>query len=299
MDNNNYYNFLPLSAIGTLCNSVINGQQQYRRFVFLGALSTIISSTCMVFFIIIANLKGALLAAAIQSSIIGTVLFLFNIRQPWMKIKYWYGKKDPKARKDIANYMLMAITGAIAGPTSIMLLRNTLISEVGWDKAGYWQAVWKISEVYLGVITIALSTYYLPRLSSLSSNIDAVIREINKTAKIIIPIVTALAFIVYFLRDFVIWILFTNNFSPARELFSIQLIGDVVKITSWLYAYPMLSQGATKWFISSEIIFAIFLVLLGYLFIPIYGPQGANIAYLINYSLYFIFVYLNIRNYSK
>ncbi|EEG87025.1 hypothetical protein PROPEN_00694 [Proteus penneri ATCC 35198] len=190
------------------------------------------------------------------------------------KILVW--KKDPKARKDIANYMLMAITGAIAGPTSIMLLRNTLISEVGWDKAGYWQAVWKISEVYLGVITIALSTYYLPRLSSLSSNIDAVIREINKTAKIIIPIVTALAFIVYFLRDFVIWILFTNNFSPARELFSIQLIGDVVKITSWLYAYPMLSQGATKWFISSEIIFAIFFSSIGLLVHPYLWSSGCK-----------------------
>lgn len=290
--------FLPLSAIGTLCNSVINGQQNYRRFITLGVLSTFISSSCMICLVIFTNIKGAIFAAAIQSSLIGIVLFIFNLKQPWMKIKYWFGKQDIKALKDIANYMFMSIIGAIAGPVAIIFLRNILIAEVGWIDTGYWQAVWKISEVYLGVITIALGTYYLPRLASLSSS-DAIILEIKKTSKIIIPIVLMLAILVYLLRDVAIYLLFTEQFNPARDLFLVQLIGDVIKIISWLYAYPMLSQGATKWFVSSELIFSFLLVVLGYFLIPIYGVQGANIAYLMNYTLYLIFVFINIKRFSK
>ncbi|MDT9693982.1 O-antigen flippase, partial [Streptomyces sp. P9(2023)] len=90
---------------------------------------------------------------------------------------------------------------------------------------------------------MALSTYYLPRLASLTG-VDAIVSEIHKTARVILPIVIVLALGVYLLRDVAIWLLFTEEFKPARDLFAVQLCGDVMKIASWLYAYPMLSRGA-------------------------------------------------------
>ncbi|TNH45200.1 O-antigen translocase [Photorhabdus luminescens] len=289
---------LPLSALGTLCNSVINGQQHYRRFVGLGMLSTLISSAVMIGLIIAANIQGALLAAAIQSALIGIVMLLANLHQPWMKFRYWWGKQDTQARKDIVGYMLMALTSALTIPVSLILVRNILISHVGWDVTGHWQSVWKISEVYLSVITLSLSTYYLPKLSSLNTYVE-IRKEINHTAKFIMPIVMILAFGVYFFRDTAIKILFTPEFIEARNLFAVQLCGDVIKILSWLYAYPMLSRGSTKWFISTEIIFSVSLVLLSYLFIQQFGVKGANIAYLANYLVYFIFIYINLKQIAR
>ncbi len=243
---------LPFSAIGTLCNSVINGQQHYRRYVTLGMFSAIVSGSVMIGMIIKANVQGALFAAAIQSALIGVVMLAVNLRQPWLKICYWWGGTDSAARKSIGGYILMAITSALTIPVSMIFVRNILITQVGWEEAGHWQAVWKISEVYLGVITMALGTYYLPKLSSLVGS-EAIIKEIKQTAKVIIPIVAVMALCVYLLRDVAIWLLFTDEFKSARDLFAIQLCGDVVKITSWLYAYPMLSRGATKWFMATEI----------------------------------------------
>ncbi len=289
---------LPFSAIGTLCNSIINGQQLYRRFVALGMISTLISSAIMVSLIIAANIKGALLAAAIQSALIGIVMLLANFRQPWMKYSFLIGKQDKQAFKSISGYMLMALTSAATVPIALIIIRNILISQVGWNDAGYWQAIWKISEVYLGVITIALSTYYLPRLSSLKKS-EEIIIEINKTVRIIIPIVIAMSICVYFLRDFIIWLLFTDEFKPARDLFSVQLCGDVVKILSWLYAYPMISRGAAKWFISTEIIFSSSFVFLSYILISKLGIEGVTWAYLLNYIIYFIFIFINIKRIIK
>ncbi|EHH0795224.1 O-antigen translocase [Vibrio vulnificus] len=288
---------LPLSAIGTLCNSVINGQQLYRRYVGLGMISALASGCIMLGMIAMYSIQGALFAAAVQSALIGLIMLTANFRQPWLKLSYWWGNTDSKARKAIGGYMLMAITTAITAPISIVLLRTILISEVGWDYAGYWQAVWKISEVYLGVITMALGTYYLPKLSTINS-VNEIVKEINKTTITILPIVIFLAVSVYIFRDFVISILFTEEFYGARELFSIQLTGDVVKIASWLYAYPMLSRGAVKWFVGSEVIFSILLVVLSYFFIGELGLKGAPLAYLVNYILYFIFVYLNVKRFA-
>lgn len=288
---------LPFSAIGTLCNSIINGQQLYRRYVGLGMLSALISGGVMLAMIAWHNIEGALLSAAVQAALIGVVMLIANLRQPWFKLRYWWSAVEPKARKDIGGYMLMAITSALTVPVSLILVRNILIAQVGWDATGQWQAVYKISEVYLGVITMALSTYYLPRLASLSG-VDAIVNEIHSTARVIIPIVAVMALGVYLLRDVAISLLFTDAFRSARDLFAIQLTGDVIKIASWLYAYPMLSRGATKWFMGTEILFSLSFVAFSYLFISNMGLQGATVAYLVNYSIYFLIVYLNLKKFT-
>ena len=192
----------------------------------------------------------------------------------------------------------MATTTALTTPIALIGVRNVLISHVGWEEAGQWQAVWKISEVYLGVITIALTTYYLPKLSTLKG-VENIRAEINQTAKIIIPIAAIMALGVYLFRDLVISLLFTEAFRSARELFAIQLIGDVIKIASWLYAYPMLSRGATKWFVSTEIIFSLSLIALTYTLVPLYSTQGANFAYAINYLIYLVFTFVFFGRYSR
>ncbi|WP_432462973.1 O-antigen translocase [Agarivorans sp. QJM3NY_33] len=289
---------LPLSAIGTLCNSVINGQQLYRRYVGLGMLSALLSGCIMLLMIAMYNIQGALLAASVQSALIGLVMLIVNLRQPWLRLSFWWGETDTKARKAIGGYMLMAITSALTVPVSLILVRNILIAQVGWDATGQWQAVWKISEVYLGVITMALGTYYLPRLSSLKG-VDAIVNEINKTTRIIIPIVATMALGVYLLRDIAISLLFTEAFRSARDLFAIQLIGDVIKITGWLYAYPMLSRGATKWFVLSEVFFSVTFIGLTYFFVQDFGVIGANLAYMMNYILYFVFVFVFVRKFSE
>ncbi|MNQ14138.1 Lipid III flippase [compost metagenome] len=289
---------LPLSAVGTLCNSVINGQQLYRRYVLLGMLSVVISSSVMLMMIVMADIQGALLAAAVQAGLIGLVMLIVNFHQAWFKMQYWWGKTSVEARKSIGGYMLMAITSALTVPISLILVRTILIEAVGWDAAGYWQAVWKISEVYLGVITLALSTYYLPRLSSLVG-VEAIVGEIHRTARVVIPVVAVMALAVYLLRDIAIWLLFTAEFNSARDLFAIQLCGDIMKIASWLYAYPMLSRGATRIFIISEIISSITFVVLSYSLVNVMGVEGAPMAYLVNYCLYFLFVFFNVRKISK
>ncbi|HIF9100378.1 TPA: O-antigen translocase [Photobacterium damselae] len=304
-DSENYYwliivscSVLPFATMNTLIISVINGQQKYKLFVILGMISNIISTIFMVLLIYHYHKEGALIAAAINSAVTGLIIIIISFREPWFKLKYWFGKTDLECRKKVGSYILMAITSALTVPTSMILVRNILVSDLGWNATGQWQAVWKISEVYLSIITISLSTYYLPKLSSLK-NKNEIVKEIKKTAIVIMPIVIILAGGIYLLRDLAISLLFTEEFKEARNLFFYQLCGDVVKILAWLYAYPMLSRGASHWYIFSEVFFSISLVLLTWLLVPIYNIEGANIAYLVNYILYFGFVYINVSKFSK
>lgn len=289
---------LPVSTFGTLITSIINGQQHYRQYVKLGVISVIVSSVIMISLIIHNNLIGALLAASCQNGIIGLVMLIGSVKEPWFKLTSFLGGSEKSHKKDIGRFIIMSATAAIATPLAMILVRNILVDRVGWIEAGYWQSVWKISEAYLAIITMALSTYYLPELSK-SKNLTEVKKNIAYTLKLILPIVIILAFLVYVLRDFIILVLFTKEFSATRDLFAVQLIGDVFKIFGWIYAFPMIAKGSMKWYLSTEVFFSFSFVLLGWIFISKYGVHGANYAYLLNYILYSFVVCVNVKRFAN
>lgn len=277
---------LPVVTLGTLITSIINGQQKYRLYIQVGMLSTLVTAAIMVYMVTSYGIKGALIAAALQNAVVGIVLLVITRRQPWFSLGSFLGKTDRKYIFGLAQYILMGVTTALTVPISFIFVRNTIITNSGWIDAGQWQAVWRISETYLSVLTVALSTYYLPKLSTLVSRSEMQ-SEIINTLKVVIPFVIFSAGGIYFFRDIIITTLFTSEFKNARDLFFIQLCGDVVKIISWVLAYPMISNAKTKLYIFSEIFFSFTFVLLTQYFVKELGVQGANVAYLINYSLYF------------
>ncbi|WP_244202382.1 O-antigen translocase [Buttiauxella warmboldiae] len=288
---------LPFVTIGTLITSILNGRQQYREYIKAGVLSTLITATIMIYMIVAHGLKGALIAAAIQNAIVGAVILVFCFKQSWFKFGNFFGRVEIKHILGLGGFILMAVTSALTVPISFIFVRNIIIENAGWGSAGEWQAVWRISETYLAVITIALSSYYLPRLSELKLPAE-IQSEMLFTLKFVVPFSILAALGIFVFRDFIIAILFTPEFRAARDLFLLQLCGDVIKVVSWVVAYPMISGGKIKLYVFSEIFFSLTFVLLTSFFVEKMGVQGANLAFLVNYLIYLI-VMLYLFFYSK
>lgn len=282
---------LPLSAIGGLIPSVLNGLQNYKRFVALGSFSIIAGTAAMVTLTIVYGAHGSLLAVVISPAISGVIFFLGVTTQPWMQMRYWVGRSNPHALKGVGGYVLMAATSALTVPMSLLVVRNFLIDSVGLPATGHWQAVYKISEVYVGLVTLTLSTYYLPKLSSLVSKRE-IYREAHSLVKIFMPVLIAVSLLVYSFKEAIITALFSNEFLPASSLLGVQLCADMLKVFSWVYAFPMVSRGATRIFVLSEVFFSLTFVLLAFLFVDVYGVIGVPVASLLNYVGYCLFVCL-------
>ena len=103
----------------------------------------------------------------------------------------------------------------------------------------------KLSSMYLMVITSSLGIYFLPKLSELKTDKE-LRKEILKAYKIILPILIVGLIFIYFLRAFVVGILFSSDFSPMISLFGYQLIGDFFKIAAWILAFNMVAKSMTK-----------------------------------------------------
>ena len=192
----------------------------------------------------------------------------------------------------------MALTSATCVPLSHILVCNYLGETLGWEAAGYWEAMWRLSSAYLMLITTTLSVYYLPRLSELS-DAKAIKDEIIHGYKIIFPVAAVCSVIIYLFRDFVIEFLFSSEFSDMRVLFGWQVVGDTLKIGSWILAYLMLGKAMTRLFIGTEIICAVFFYMLTALLASTLGLKGAGMAHAINYAIYWLIIGIFVFRYIK
>lgn len=280
---------LVLFTFNTLLLAILNGKKEITRYVLANIAGSIFALLVTGTLAIRFGLYGALVALAVFQSLTFFVTLLLCYNAPWFKISYLFGRIEKKIAVNLGKYTAMALTSAACVPISHILIRNHLGETFGWDAAGYWEAMWRLSGAYLVLVTTTLSVYYLPRLSELS-NSNEIKKEIIQGYRVVLPVAALIGFSIYLFRDVIIELLFTSDFSAMRDLFAWQIIGDTLKIGSWILAYVMLGNAMFKPFIVLEIVFAAGFVALTWLFTASMGVVGVVVAHAVNYAIYWIVV---------
>ncbi|RRJ84492.1 O-antigen translocase [Aestuariirhabdus litorea] len=281
---------LVLFVFNTLLLAILNGKQEIQRYVTANIAGSLFALAVTTVMAIQLGLYGALVALAIYQSLTFFVTLALTYKASWFKLAYLLGGIDKQSAKNLAKFTAMALTSAACIPLSHILIRNHLGETLGWEVAGYWEAMWRLSSAYLMLVTTTLSVYYLPKLSGLKNRTD-IKNEIIRGYRIILPVSVACGLLVYVLRDYIIRLLFTVDFLPMEILFGWQVIGDALKIGSWILSYLMLSKAMVKLFILSELFFSVFFVLLSIVCTGFFGLEGVAIAHMINYAVYWFFVF--------
>ncbi|GAA0691758.1 O-antigen translocase [Marinobacterium maritimum] len=289
---------LVLFVFNTLLLAILNGKKEIQRYVTANIAGSLFALAVTTVLAVKLGLYGALVALAIYQSLTFFVTLTLTYKASWFKLRYLLGGIDKQSAKNLAKYTAMALTSAACVPVSHILIRNHLGETLGWEAAGYWEAMWRLSTAYLMLITTTLSVYYLPRLSELSDFSD-IKKEIVQGYKIILPVSILFSFIIYILRDFIILLLFTEDFHEMEVLFAWKMIGDILKIGGWILAFVMLGRAITWLFILSELFFSFFHYILVIYFVSYFGIDGSAIAYTINALFYWFFLYLCIWRYSN
>ncbi|MDH0900958.1 O-antigen translocase [Comamonas aquatica] len=283
-------------VFNTLLLAILNGKKEIKRYVIVNITGSFFSLIVSALMIVQFGLYGALLTLAINQSLIFFVTLALCYRTTWFKLKYLVGTIDRQSAINLGKFTAMAVTSAVTVPVSHIMVRNLLGENLGWDAAGYWEAMWRLSAAYLMFVTTTLGVYYLPRLSELQDPED-IKKEIIQGYKIILPVAAACGLVIYLLRDFIINLLFSKEFLPMCELFGWQMVGDTLKIGSWILAYVMLGKAMVVVFVISEIFFGAAFIFWTYLFLENFHLQSAVLAHVLNYFLYWAFLITVLNKY--
>jgi PST family polysaccharide transporter len=136
-------------------------------------------------------------------------------------------------------------------------------------------------------ITSIISIYFVPKLATAKTNQETKTLFWNYY-KGILPVFIIGIIVIYFLRDFIIYLLFTKDFFPVSKLFFWQLIGDAFKAASFILGYQFYAKKLTKAFIFSEL-FSLFVLYFSSIYlVSQFSIEGVVMAHAFTYSIYFI-----------
>jgi PST family polysaccharide transporter len=284
---------LTFYTFNTLLLAIINGYKQFNLYVKISIVSSLVGLILSLFLVIPFGVNGALLNAVTSQSLVFIIALILAKRANiacLSKDCIWNRFNKRKAIQYL-RFALMTLVSAFTVPVSQLIIRGYLINRFSLPEAGWWEGINRLSGMYLMIITSSFGVYYLPRLSELTNGAD-IKREIKTAYKVIIPCLLAGLSCVYFGRFFIIKILFSDEFYGMAGLFLWQLIGDFLKISSWLIAYLMHAKAMVRIFVLSEIFFFVSYIGLAIFSSELIGLNGIVLGYAINYLVYFVIIHL-------
>lgn len=232
-----------LAGAGNILLAVFSVMKRIRIIVLANILGTIIG--VITFSILI--YQGAAMGAAYGlvvfpavSALILLVASFASMPADWRVLSWSTRHKDMQA---FYSYVLIMLVMASALPLTQMLVRDMVGNRYGWLEVGYWQGMLKISEGYMQFIGMMLVYYMLPRLSAnrQRSSLD------KEFSAMRLPLMAGLAcglLVVFVLRDFIVQLLFTEEFYSTRDYFMPQALTDLLRTFAMMYVYYALSRGA-------------------------------------------------------
>lgn len=278
---------LPWYVVTVFLLTIINGLGKFRNVIYINIIGNSIGLIFSVIMIWQFRTFGALLSIIIPPSLLFFVAFYFINKDIHFINSISTHFFDFKVLKNLSSYSLMALVSSVFGPLVFLAIRNNIIEKLGIESAGYWEAITRISTYYFMFISSILAVYFFPKLAF------AITKKATKNVflsyyKGILPLFIVGMVILYFLRFFIVKLLFTNVFLPVTGLFFWQLLGDTFKAASLVLGYQFFAKKLTIAFIVFETISLVTMFFLSNYLIGVYKIEGVVMAHAINYFIYLI-----------
>jgi PST family polysaccharide transporter len=278
---------LPWYMASLFLVSVLNGFGAFRKVIRINIYGNLLGLILSLLLIYYYHTFGALLSVILAPSLLFFItLFHVNSTVAFSKL-ISLNTYDFSIIKDLSEYSLMALVSSVFGPLVYLSIRNNVIETLGIEKAGYWEAMFRISSYYMLFLATILTVYFLPKLSKACDNKEtkSIFRSYFKG---IFPFFAIGLFILYCTKDFIIPIIFTKAFVPVSDLFFWQIISDLLKALSLILGYQFFAKKLTKAFIVFELFSLFVLWLSSNYFITVFDIQGIVIAHAVTYAIYLI-----------
>jgi PST family polysaccharide transporter len=162
------------------------------------------------------------------------------------------------------------------------LTRVFVFREHGENAAGYYQAAWSISVMFVSFILSAMATDFYPRLTALANDSGAFNRLLNQQIEVglLIAAPGVLATLVF--APFVIFVLYSARFGPAVDILRWNCLGMLLRVAFAPFSYTFIAKNRPSFQLYSDILQNGGLLTLIWLCLHFLGLVGAGVAYFLS-----------------
>ncbi len=187
--------------------------------------------------------------------------------------------------------LAMSVSAIMVTLTSY-LLRGYIRYEGDTEQVGLFSAGFLLVGSYVGMIFKAMSTDYYPRLSAVNKDNAKCRQVINQQGEIASLIIAPILVSCMILMPFIVRLIYSEKFLPSIDYILWAVLGMMFKMFSWVIAFSFLAKAESRLFVINETIsnsYSFVFSVLGYHW---GGLAGIGIAFVFNYFVYSIQVYV-------
>ena len=277
--------------IVTITSSVMNGLGEYKRWALIGIASSLLQCIWVAFFLYTGRLS-VLSIIATQSILAGIFAVqvargagfhfgaisnsLLDIRFPWFA------------------FAAMGIVPMLLSPVVLTAMRSYIGSEFGWNAAGIWQGVWKISDFFASGFSAILGVILLPKISDKLSKKEFWSMFYPVLAKMF-GLTFAVIAVIYFCRHLVVSLMLSDSYAAVADYMPLQLVGDFFRTGGWALGLVLIARRETVKFIVAEVLGNAYLLVGTIVFAKYFEFNAPMLAYASENVLYFIGLFIVVR----
>ena len=199
------------------------------------------------------------------------------------------------AARDFFSISAAMLASGLLATTVLLAVRGSITRDEGLAMTGQFDAAWNISMNQVTVILGSVQAYYLPTLVAAKSAAERgrQIRGMLMVATLAtVPVIVTLAA----LKPLAVHLLYSSEFASSPGFLRWTLIGDYLKVSSWVLATPMLATRDVGAFLGSDVLAsAVFFGAAMCLARMVKPAEGAAIGFLVSYAVYFALCYAYAR----
>ncbi len=288
---------VPFISMYRVFNGVVNGLSQYKRLAGIDLFSYILSAALTIVLLLTHNLNGALIAIAITPALQFFVLLFIFLRVLREYVQFSKLSFKVPMAKGLLAFSLMSFFSTVLLNYVEIDIRVMIQNRITMADAGIWTAMTNISKNYMVFSSAIFTLYVLPKFAGIHNKTDFK-AELFNIYKTLLPLFGAGMLLIYFLRDYVIQIIYPD-FNGMAPLFKWQLLGDFVRLAAIVLGYQFLAKKMVRNFIFSEVLSLALFYGFSYYLAGIYGVEGVVMAHFLRYVVYFFVVLYLVFRYFK
>ena len=171
-------------------------------------------------------------------------------------------------------------------------IRGYIQGRDGVEQVGLFQAGFAIMTTYVGMVMNAIATDYYPRLAAINQDNVKCREAVSQQGEIGTMILAPMLTCCLVFMPLVLKILYSESFLAANEYITWACLGMMLRLVAWVISFIYVAKAESKLFVKLELSANLMYLILSLIGYRLLGLTGLGIAFVLQYLVYFIQVYI-------
>lgn len=274
---------------------LLNAHQRVAALAKIGVLNSVLATSLAVGLVWRYGSAGIVAAVVCAPLIAWSVSRYFLRREVPRPVLHVPRQQVVAAGRRLLRFGAPYTLSLVVGVGVQLLIPILVLNTLGQAGVGYYRAAVTISITYLGFLLSAMALDYFPRVSALSAQPAQLVALINQQHRLVMYLGVPMILGMLALAPYLIPLVYSREFLPTVTIVEWQLIGDIVKFSSWTMAFVVLARCGSLTFFLTEVVGGVSYLVASWLGLHFFGLAGLGLGHFVSYLVYLLAVWWVLR----